>query len=37
MTEKLSCPNGHEWEAGDVELPCPVCGSAAESLHAGEA
>lgn len=36
MTEKLSCPNGHEWEADEVEMPCPECGSAAESLHKGE-
>jgi tetratricopeptide (TPR) repeat protein len=36
MTEKLTCPNGHEWEADGVAIPCPVCGSVAESLYEGE-
>ena len=36
MTEKLICPNGHVWATDEIAMPCPVCGSVAESLYEGE-
>ena len=36
MIHPLTCFNGHAWEAEDADAPCPICGSAAESLNEGE-
>ncbi len=32
MPRQRTCANGHSWETGPADVPCPVCGSAADSL-----